>query len=138
MPDGSEVTEEQMIALFGEGLHPNAERITTHLTGAGTGNAGAHAAARLGRPFRLGANENEFTRRLRAAYAAYNTTLGRSTGAPLDPDLRAEIRTTVGRDMFTDNTPDPPPMTGNSPDSSPASPAPTPPRWPATTSPSPR
>ena len=47
-------------------------------------------------PVRLGANENEFTRRLRAAYAAYNITLGRSTGAPLDPELRAEIRTTVG------------------------------------------
>ena len=63
---------------------------------------------RLGRPFRLGANENEFTRRLRGAYAAYNITLGRSTSAPLDPELRAEIRTTVGRDMFTDKHSRPP------------------------------
>jgi conjugative relaxase-like TrwC/TraI family protein len=108
VPAGSEVTEDQMTALFGEGLHPNTERITTHLTGAGTGIDGAHAAARLGRPFRLGANENEFTRRLRGAYAAYNTTLGRATNAPLDPTLRAEIRTTVGRDMFSDKHARPP------------------------------
>ena len=72
VPDGSEVTEEQMKALFGEGLHPNATKITEHLTGIGLWVDGAHAAAKLGRPFRLGANENDFTRRLRGAYGQYN------------------------------------------------------------------
>ena len=34
VPEGSEVREDQMKALFGEGLHPNADRISRHLTGA--------------------------------------------------------------------------------------------------------
>jgi conjugative relaxase-like TrwC/TraI family protein len=102
VPEGSEVAEEQMTALFGEGLHPNATKITEHLTGMGLWVDGAHAAAKLGRPFRLGANENEFTRRLRSAYGEYNETLGRATNAPLDADVRAEIRTTVAREMFTE------------------------------------
>ncbi|MCV7235988.1 MobF family relaxase [Mycobacterium branderi] len=99
---GSEVTEEQMKALFGEGLHPNAERITKHLTGFGVAKAGAIAAARLGRPFRVNAAENEFIRRLRGAYGDYNATLGRERNTSLDPEVRARIRTAVGRDMFTE------------------------------------
>src|SRR6185295_10580997 len=35
VPDGSQVREDQMKALFGEGLHPNADQITRHLTGVG-------------------------------------------------------------------------------------------------------
>jgi conjugative relaxase-like TrwC/TraI family protein len=102
VPDGSEVTEEQMKALFGEGLHPNATKITEHLTGIGLWVDGAHAAATLGRPFRLGANENDFTRRLRGAYGQYNDTIGRAMNAPLNPEVRAEIRTTVAAEMFTE------------------------------------
>ncbi|AFM20140.1 TrwC relaxase (plasmid) [Mycolicibacterium chubuense NBB4] len=100
VPEGSEVTEDQMKALFGEGLHPNATKITEHLTGIGVWVDGAHAAAKLGRPFRLGANENDFTRRLRGAYSSYNNTIGRATNAPLDPEVRAEVRTTVAAEMF--------------------------------------
>src|SRR5213594_3611107 len=37
----SQVSEEQMKALFGEGLHPNADRITRHLTGFGLSQSGA-------------------------------------------------------------------------------------------------
>ncbi|OYN74723.1 MobF family relaxase [Mycolicibacterium sphagni] len=102
VPKGSEVTEDQMKALFGEGLHPNATKITEHLTGIGVWVDGAHAAAKLGRPFRLGANENDFTRRLRGAYSSYNHTIGRATNAPLDPEVRAEIRTTVAAEMFVE------------------------------------
>ena len=65
---GSQVSEEQMKALFGEGLHPNADQITRHLTGVGVAKAGAIAGARLGRPFATSNKENRFTTRLRAAY----------------------------------------------------------------------
>lgn len=99
---GSEVTEEQMKALFGEGLHPNAEQITQHLTGFGVAKAGAIAAARLGRPFRVNAEENEFIRRLRSAYGDYNATLGHDRNTSLDPEIRARIRTAVGHDMFAE------------------------------------
>jgi conjugative relaxase-like TrwC/TraI family protein len=105
---GSEVSEKQMKALFGEGLHPNADAITDHLTKHGAGGAGAQAATKLGRPFRLNDKENEFTRRLRTAYRAYNTALGDDPGAALDPEVRAQIRTALARDMFTETYERPP------------------------------
>jgi TrwC relaxase len=108
VPHGSQVREDQMKALFGEGLHPNADDITRHLTGFGVVKAGALAAARLGRPFRINAQDNEFTRRLRTAYAEYNTTVGQDRHAHLDHDVRARLRTAVGREMFTENYRRPP------------------------------
>lgn len=103
VPEGSEVKEEQMKALFGEGLHPNADKITKHLAEVGLGAAGQHAAAKLGRPFRTMANENEYVRRMRSAYAEYNATLGVDVNSPIDDEVRAELRTAVGREMFTEN-----------------------------------
>ena len=50
VPEGSQVREEQMKALFGEGLHPNADQITRHLTGAGVAKAGALAGRAVGPP----------------------------------------------------------------------------------------
>jgi conjugative relaxase-like TrwC/TraI family protein len=108
VPDGSQVREDQMKALFGEGLHPNADQITRHLTGVGVAKAGALGAARLGRPFRVSAAENEWTRRLRAAYGDYNTTIGAERSAPVADDIRARIRTAVSREMFTENYGRPP------------------------------
>lgn len=108
VPEGSEVTEDQMKALFGEGLHPNADRITARLTGFGLGHNGAIAAARLGRPFRVNKTDNEWMRRLREAYADYNTTLGRDRLASLEDEERASIRTTIGREMFTETYGRPP------------------------------
>ena len=72
VPHGSQVSEDQMKALFGEGLHPNADRITRHLSGFGLAQAGAIAAARLGRPFAINSTENQFVTRLRQAYRDYN------------------------------------------------------------------
>lgn len=102
VPEGSEVTEDQMKALFGEGLHPNADRITERLTGFGLGHEGAIAAARLGRPFRVNSTDNEWMRRLREGYADFNTALDRDRQAALEPEERARIRTAVGRAMFTE------------------------------------
>jgi conjugative relaxase-like TrwC/TraI family protein len=102
VPDGSQVREDQMKALFGEGLHPNADQITRHLTGVGVARAGALAGARLGRPFRVNVEENEWTRRLRAAYGDYNTTIGAERSDKIDDDIRARIRTAVSREMFTE------------------------------------
>jgi conjugative relaxase-like TrwC/TraI family protein len=108
VPDGSQVREDQMKALFGEGLHPNADQITRHLTGVGVAKAGALAGARLGRPFRVGAEENEWTRRLRAAYSDYNTTIGEDRTAPIADAIRARIRTAVAREMFDETYGRPP------------------------------
>ena len=108
VPEGSQVREEQMKALFGEGLHPNSDQITRHLTGAGVAKAGALAGARLGRPFRVNAEENEWTRRLRGAYGDYNTTIGEDRTAPIADAIRARIRTTVAQEMFAETYGRPP------------------------------
>ena len=52
--------------------------------------------------------ENEWTRRLRAAYGDYNTTIGAERSAPIADDIRARIRTAVSREMFTENYGRPP------------------------------
>ncbi|MBN3459738.1 relaxase domain-containing protein [Mycobacterium sp. DSM 3803] len=108
VPEGSEVTEDQMKALFGEGLHPNADRITERLTGFGIGHQGAIAAARLGRPFRVNKTDNEWMRRLREGYADFNATLGRDRQASLEPEERASIKTAVAREMFVETYGRPP------------------------------
>ena len=102
VPHGSQVSEDQMKALFGEGLHPNADRITRHLTGFGVGEAGAIAAARLGRPFAINDKENRFITRLREAYRDYNTTIGNESQAGIADDIKARIRTALGREMFAE------------------------------------
>lgn len=108
VPHGSQVSEDQMKALFGEGLHPNADRITRHLTGFGVGQAGAIAAARLGRPFTINDKENRFITRLRQAYRDYNTTIGNESQAKVADDIKARIRTALGRDMFAETYGRPP------------------------------
>ena len=108
VPHGSQVSEDQMKALFGEGLHPNADRITRHLSGFGVAQAGAIAAARLGRPFAINNTETLFVTRLRQAYRDYNITVGNDERASLAADIRAAIRTALGRDMFTETYARPP------------------------------
>ena len=99
---GSIVTEEQMKALYGEGLHPNADQITEYVTARGGNAAAASYAAKLGRPFYIYEKENEWIRRLRAAYQTYNITLGQDRYTTLDPETKDEIRTALGREMFAE------------------------------------
>ncbi len=98
--EGSEVLEPQMKALFGEGLHPNAEKIADLLLDRGA--AVATAAGRLGRPFRVDAGENAFQRRLREAYGSYNIAVGADRFAEIPEGTRAEIRSRLGREMFAE------------------------------------
>ena len=108
VPHGSTVSEEQMKALFGEGLHPNADRIARRLTGVGVAQAGRIAAVRLGRPFAINTKEDRFVTRLRAAYRDYNLTVGNDAKAPLADEIKARIRTALGREMFADSHGRPP------------------------------
>ncbi|OBJ89853.1 MobF family relaxase [Mycobacterium asiaticum] len=108
VPEASEVTEAQMKALFGSGLHPNAEQITGHLTAHGVAEVGAAAAARLGRAFPISHTENRFIARLTEAYRAYNTTAGAPAQASVPPEIRARIRTALAREMFTETHARPP------------------------------
>ncbi|MCP9276799.1 MobF family relaxase [Mycolicibacterium arenosum] len=97
---GSQVTEDQMRALFGLGLHPNAGRIAEHLILRGAGKAAATAAVNLGRPFLINDASTELQRRLAVAFRDHNLSTSRPWNAPIDEALRARLRTDIARDMF--------------------------------------
>ena len=100
--EGSEVTETQMKALFGLGLHPNQDKIVTALTVQGTPQPHAEKAARLGDKFRVYADEgNEFRSRLKMAYEDYNRTVEMPPWSPIGEATRAAIRTAVATEVFT-------------------------------------
>ncbi|TRW79521.1 AAA family ATPase [Mycolicibacterium sp. 018/SC-01/001] len=103
---GSDVGEEQMRALFGEGLHPNADRIERFVAGRGVGSQ--RTAGRLGRKFYVRDGEPEFTRRLAVAYREHNTAAGAQWNTTIDADLRARLRTGIAVDMFGEQYARPP------------------------------
>ena len=55
---------------------------------------------------------------MRQAYRDYNSTVGADEHASIAADIRARLRTAFGREMFTETSLGPPPMTGNCPASS--------------------
>ncbi|MGH3556000.1 MAG: MobF family relaxase, partial [Mycobacterium sp.] len=100
--EGSHVSEAQMAALLGEGLHPNAEAIAAYVTARGLHGRAAIDATRLGRPFRVRNCETSFQRALAVAYREHNTAAGRAWNAPIDAPTRAAIRTAVAREKFAE------------------------------------
>ncbi|WP_238846042.1 MobF family relaxase [Nocardia terpenica] len=105
---GETVTEPQMEALFGLGIHPNADTIQNHVidTEIARGTKRKHAiraaekAAQLGNPFRIYDGENEFRTRCGHAFAAHNIAHGLDPHAALSDHIRARLRTNVATDMF--------------------------------------
>lgn len=98
--EGSEVVAEQMRALFGDGLHPNAEKIATKAVAAGTHPNVAKKIARLGRPFPVYKDVPDFRKACAEEYRKHNETLGLPSSTAVEPDVRARIRTDVARAMF--------------------------------------
>ena len=96
--EGSGVGEAQMRALYGVGLHPNAERIQNYVTGRNMGSQ--RAASRLGREFAVRDGEPEFARRLAVAFRDHNAEIGAHWNATITPEDRAQIRTRVAVELF--------------------------------------
>ena len=136
---GDPVTEAQMKALFGDGLHPLADQIRQDALAAGLSERDAEKACRLGRPFAVRAGgSREFQQELKRRYAAVNVAAGRRPTAKLDAAILAQIRTEVAGEFFAKEfgrSPTPlssctvPSRSGRVPTRSPS---------PASTSPSPR
>ncbi|MBH0780362.1 MobF family relaxase [Nocardia bovistercoris] len=108
--EGEEVTESQMWALFGRGLHPNAEKLIAdevaakRAEGFTARTARAHAIkvkARIGMPF-IKPSVDEFSYRAekRRAYEAWNAERGRDAHAPIPETDREYIATEVAQRMF--------------------------------------
>ena len=91
------VTEDQMKALFGEGLHPNAEQIITDAQSAGKSVEEATDAAKLGSSYyAYGTGGTDLSSAIDEGYARFQRTEHR------EPDVneRRAIRTREGAQAF--------------------------------------
>jgi conjugative relaxase-like TrwC/TraI family protein len=93
------VTEEQMKALFGEGLHPDADRIIAEALQAGKSGKEAQEGAKLGRSYYVyKADENSLQGRIQAGYATFQ----RIQGHEPNTEERRLIRSREGAQAFRD------------------------------------
>jgi conjugative relaxase-like TrwC/TraI family protein len=99
-PLGENVTEEQMRMLFGEGRHPNARAAERAAWAAGKSEWAIDQASRLGAPYRIYEDANEFRTRCAEAFADINSAAGLPRDWPVEASVRAEIRTAIAREMF--------------------------------------
>jgi DNA primase catalytic core len=107
-PVGERVTEAQMVALFGNGRHPNAEEIERAARLAGKDAQQVHQASRLGAPYRVFEQSNEFRRRCAEGFREHNTALGLDAVSPVPEEDRAGTRTAVASAMFAESYGRPP------------------------------
>ncbi|MCH9731676.1 MAG: relaxase domain-containing protein [Actinomycetia bacterium] len=96
---GSEVTEDQMLALFGLGVHPNAKALAPSLM-AQTSKNDALKATKLGKQFQVNVGETPLRQRLAEAYRDYNAERGEHWDAPIEESVRAQMRTRISLAMF--------------------------------------
>lgn len=105
---GEQVTEDQMLSLFGEGRHPNATRLAIQALAEGRGEAVADAAGALGARFAVYSGETSWRTALAEAYEAYNARVGHPHDYPVPEEDRRVIRTEVGTWLFTEQHGRPP------------------------------
>ena len=98
--DGDEVTAEQMKALFGEGIHPNADMIMRAIASEGGSVATQLRAVKLGRAFNVHSDATPFRVEVNIRFNAYNKSVGEKWNAPIPAEERARIRTDVSREFF--------------------------------------
>lgn len=98
------VTEEQMRALFGEGLHPDAEAIQRALRMSGVSEEAALRATRLGRRFPQYRRTEGIVPLARRAYAAREQALGRR----LTGEEKLAVRQEAAREVFASRKGRPP------------------------------
>lgn len=97
-----EVTAAQMNALFGEGRHPDADRIQAEMIAAGHSRAEALAATKLGCRFYQYDGPDRLRSRVVEAYKQHNLDHDRPLNAPIDDAVRAGIRRDVQVRAYAD------------------------------------
>ncbi|MDO5633458.1 MAG: MobF family relaxase [Micrococcus sp.] len=95
---GDRVTEAHMQALFGEGIHPEAEEIVGALLKSGAGAEAALRAARIGRSYLTIDADSAFRQRLAIGYEQYARAHG--VTRKLSADERATVRDGVALTVF--------------------------------------
>ncbi len=101
-PESLTVTEDQMVALFGEGRHPDALRIEKEMAAAGHEVPAILAATRLGSPYKVHNGATKFRVQLAIRYQAWNADAGLPQDWPIPEPERARIRTELSRELFTE------------------------------------
>lgn len=100
---GQPVAEEQMKSLFGEGRHPDADRLEKEALARGQTPQEARAEGALGRAFQVFAPQADgFRARCADELAAFNTARGQPATAPVPEGERARIRSNLARAMFAE------------------------------------
>ena len=94
------VTEAQMKNLFGQGIHPDAEKITAAGIAAGHSAVTAAAAARLGAKFPVFQLNPVWHDELAAAYRAWNLDHDQVPGEVIPDHDREQVRTEVANRLF--------------------------------------
>ena len=97
---GGRVSEVQMLALFGEGRHPDADAIEQRMIAEGAHPSEALAHTRLGNPYLVFAGSTPYRQAVAGRFVAHNVAQGIRGDAPIPEDVRATIRTGVAREMF--------------------------------------
>jgi len=98
---GAAVSQTQMLALFGEGRHPNAEAIEKAMITGGQGVKAVLSATRLGVPYKVVKGPSAFRVELAKRFEHTNAGAGLPRDWPVPEAERAAIRTALGREMFT-------------------------------------
>jgi conjugative relaxase-like TrwC/TraI family protein len=101
MAPGDEVTEAQMVALFGEGRHPHAEAIRQQVLANGGSGANAVVAGEIGRPFRVRDEVTMFRKATAERCADWNAEQGLPRDWPVPAEERARVRTELAADLFS-------------------------------------
>lgn len=98
---GDPVTAEQMEFLFGAGEHPLAAQLRVDAAAAGLSRSEVVKAGRIGRPFRVwDTTPNVLLDELADRCRAWNGAAGVPKRAHVPDEVRAQLRTDVGRDLF--------------------------------------
>jgi len=98
---GSEVTEQHMRNLFGEGRHPDAQVLEEAALDAGASVLEVKKASQLGRLFGVyKGNAPEFMQELARRFTDYNFTHGVHWRTPVPAEVRARIRTELTDEFF--------------------------------------
>lgn len=106
---GDQVSEAQMRALFGEGRHPDADRLQKDVIAAGGSAGAALKASQLGRTYPVMKGEpTQFLVETQRRYQQYNAEHGQRLNHPVPEEVRSAIRTEVGRVTFEDEHGRPP------------------------------
>lgn len=96
------VSEKQMLNLFGQGIHPDAERVRDEAYARGATVPQAFAATRLGRAFPVYEGSKPWRTRLAKRFEALNQEQGLPGDWPIPAEERTRIRTEVGLEMFAE------------------------------------